>query len=321
MALDRNPTKTRTIENNWMRDINRRWRQFTKDAITELRRMNDGDVIANQESPFTFDMSMVRTYMAFYNQRILDLLLGTTEPPNWQAEYQLQAYQRGVERARAQLISQGASLAPTAAEVSAAQGFGVFTATPSLGVGFATAQMAPIHSDALEFLFSRSYESLNGWTDALARETRQILVDAVEQGQGITTVTKNITDRIGVSRSRAQTIARTEIVQALQRGEIEETDRSADEIGEELMMTWQSALLVGRTRELHWQWHGDVITTKEARRRIGVSPWNCVCNLLATIPEANTERRREKFATEKRQFEEMEDSKTQLKVNRIMMML
>lgn len=315
MAIEANPTRTRTIENNWMRDINRRWKKFTADSMAQLNQVNKSNIETNATTPFALDASQIRTYMAFYQDMIDSLLLGTVEAPNWQAEYQLQSYTRGVERARSSLISQGASLTPTAAETFAAQGLTPFTAVPSLG---ALPSLAPIHADSLEFLFSRSYDSLKKWTDAMTIETRGILFDAVAQGKGIREVTEELTARIDVSKVRAERIARTEIVQASQRSSINEVMRANEELDETLMVRWISALAPGRTRELHWRWHGDIITVEEANRRITVSPWNCLCAIVPVIETPSLAKKNEKFKKQKEEFKGMSDNKRQLKVNAIM---
>ena len=313
--LEHNPTRTKTITENWFRDINRRWKKFTSATTKELNDQNKSSLATNAEFKFELDASQIRTYMVFFQSMIDELLLGSVEPPNWQAEYQLQSYTRGLERARASLISQGADLVPTAAESFAAQGLTSFTATSTLGL---SASLGPIHQDALEFLYIRSFNSMKKWTDAMTIETRGILFDAVAQGKGIREVTDEIVDRIDVSRSRAQLIARTETIQAYQRGSINEVIRAGGELDETLNVRWISALAPGRTRELHWQWHGDIITTEEANRRIGVSPWNCLCAIVPVIETPSLAKKNEKFAEEKKRFNGIETNSRQIRVNSIM---
>ena len=47
MALSTNPTKTRGIEKSWIRDINRRWRRFSKEVMREFRSMAAGNIVVN----------------------------------------------------------------------------------------------------------------------------------------------------------------------------------------------------------------------------------------------------------------------------------
>lgn len=305
MAISNNPTKTRTIENNWIREINKRWRAFKLSAVEQLKLANasanagnsDPFRIIGNDANFVLSPALQRTFMVFLQSEIDRLLLGTPEAPNWQAVYQSQSYQRGLDTTRASLVSQGAGLIPTPTEVAASIDLPAFTATPSLGTGIASS--APIHRDALEFLFTRSYDSLEGWTDAMARQTRQILFDGIEQGQGIDEVVRNMVDRIDVSRSRARLIARTETIQAFQRSATNETERAGEELNIEILMRWLT-VRDNKVRHQHAIWHGTLATPKENRGRISVSPWNCRCGQAPVIPAANTEKKRKKFAKERK---------------------
>ena len=303
MAIEANPTRTRTIENKWLRDINRRWKKFTTDSMAQLVNINKSNLEVNQETPFTLDASQIRVYMAFYQDMIDSLLLGTTDAPNWQAEYQLQSYMRGVERARGSLISQGADLIPTAAETFAAQGLAPFTAIPTLG---AMPTLAPIHSDSLEFLFSRSYDSLKKWTDAMTIETREILVSAGREGKGIREVTKDITDRISVSKSRAERIARTEINQAYSVAQINEVNRASEELDEDIKTRWITAV-DGHVRHSHANVHGVVMDTERASKIKSTDGINCRCALTPVLPDApGLEKKNEKFKKERKHLIKLE---------------
>ena len=299
MALTKNPTRTRTIEKAWQREINRRWRAYKKLTIEALESANNQAIQTNAIKPFELDASQIRTYMTFIDNQIGRLLLETIQAPNWQAKYQLQSYQRSLEVTRAQLISQGASIIRTQEEIAAGLALQPLTAVPSLAAGVTVTQ--PIHQDALQFLFTRSYDSLKGWTDKLSIETRQILVDGLEQGKGIRELTKNITDRIDVSKSRAELIARTETIQAYQRGATTEARRLEEEIGEDILMRWVSAE-DSRVRLLHASYHGTLVTPEQNFERIGRSPWNCRCAQVATIAEAITPKKEEKFKKERKRL-------------------
>ena len=303
MALSSNPTKTRTIEANWLREINKRWRLFTGRMIDALRAANDNTngsnfPLINQGAVFDLSASQQRTFMEFMQLQIDRLLMASDQPPNWQAQYQLQSYQRGVESARRHLLAQSATLVRTAEEVAQAALLGDFTAVPSLGAANVT---APIHQDALEFLFTRSYDKLNGWTDAMATETRQILFDGVAQGKGIDDVVREMVKRIDVSRTRARVIARTEVIQAFQQSNTNEAERASEEIGEVILLRWLT-VRDNRVRHLHATWHGTLATPKENKVRIGISPQNCRCGVAPVIPEANTKAKQKKFDKERKQL-------------------
>jgi SPP1 gp7 family putative phage head morphogenesis protein len=235
--------------------------------------------------------------MEFLEMEIQRILLGTTSAPNWQSDYQLQAYMRGIERTRAQLIAQGASLVPTAEEIQLAAGLPVFTAVASLG----GQPDGPIHQDALEFLFTRSYNSLKNWTDKMAQEVRQALFDGVSEGLSIQETTRNILKRVDVTRSRARLIAQTETIQAYQISSSNEIERSSQELDEEIFMRWLTRL-DGRVRHLHAKWHGKLMTTREYRKNINISPYNCRCGNAPVIAEANTKKKQDRFDEERKKL-------------------
>ncbi len=308
--LTNNPTKTRTIEKAWLRETRRRWREFKKQVTDELLRQQARALTINAEA-IALDDSQLRAFMVFYQRKIEELLLGTSSPPNWQARYQLEAYQRGLRRVRASLRQQGATLIPTTEDIQVAQTFTPerLTATPSLVGDVGSAVSRPIHQASIEFLTTRSYTSLKGWTDALERETRQIISDSIVEGRGIDETVRAMGERIDVSRSRAQTIARTETVQAYQTSSISATQDASEELGEELMMRWITAR-DDRVRSLHAGWHGTVRTPEEMNRRKGISPYNCRCALVTVIPEAQTEATEERFTKQREQLLALEAEKS-----------
>ncbi len=293
MTLSRNPTKTLKIEKAWRREINRRFSLLSASIQSELKRVNDQALLTNKE--LGFDASQLRVYMAFLESEINRLVLVSDGGQNWQGEYQIQSYMRAIDQARASLISQGVDISPTVQELQQAAGLTQFTATPSLG----SATLAPIHQDALEFLFTRSYESLEGWTSAFTREVRQILFQGVQTGAGIAEVSRQIRERTKVARSRAQLIARTETIQAYQLATARESQRVSDETGEEVLIRWITRV-DDRVRHLHAGWHGELMTHKEYAKRIQISPFNCRCGSAPVVAEANTKRKQEKFDEEKR---------------------
>lgn len=305
MSRVNNPTGTTKIENAWLREIGRRYRTFLDDVKAKLRE-NTSEITTN--ATIGMNAEQQRTFMAWLLGRIEELT-GEPTPNNWQSEYQLQSYIRALEGTRASLISQGADLTLTDAEIMRAQGL-EFTAIATLGSQI----VAPaIHQDALEFLFTRSYESLKGWNDRLAKEVRQITFDAVKNGTGITDITRQIKERTGVARSRAETIARTEVQQAYKESALNETQRAAEELEEELKVRWISALKPN-TRHRHSRWHGEIISIEEARKRksgayLSSDRYNCQCSIIPIIPGVNdTEQKNEKFTIQRAEYIKAEEA-------------
>lgn len=301
-----NPTRTITIEKAWRLEIARRWRKFGRLIIEELKRLND-QIIVNKA--VGINATQTRAYMSFVQQQINDLLLVTDRAPNWEATYQLQAYQRSLEMFGAQLRAQGETAAANALETRLGQTLSGFTSVASLSAGVGS--LAPIHRDALEFVFNRGYESLNGWTDKLAMEIRQSVFNAVEEGQGVAELSRNILKRVEVSKSRANLIAQTEVNQAYGIAQINEARRASELLGEPVGLRW----LTRRddlVRHQHAIWHGTVSDPDETARRKQVSPFNCRCGLAPVVEGANTEAKKKKFAKERKELLELEKKKPAL---------
>lgn len=296
-TLRQDPTQTRAIERRWVKDINRRWRSFTATALDAIS--SDGFIF----NALDVDPSQIRIYMNFLQQQIDAILLGARQAPNWQAQYQLQAYEKAIERARAQLRRQGADIPLTVDELQQASTLtvGSFTATPSIG-GLTS---NPIHQEALSFLYTRSYDSLKGHTDKMAREVREILFDGVKEGRGVDEVKRSIRDRIGVSQSGAKLIAQTETIQAYQRSQINQAEIDSDNLGETIQLRWLTRR-DGRVRELHASFHGRVMTQEEAYKNINKSPFNCRCALTPVIEEADTEEEQLKFDKQRKELLELQ---------------
>lgn len=295
MAISRDPTRTAGVERRWNREISLRWGEFKRVVAKKLR--TSGQVT----NAFDMDAEQIRVFMAFWSAQVEALLRGTTEPPNWQAKFQIQSYQRSLERGRAQLRAQGARITPTPDELIRAATLDVdFTVTPALFIEFAGAEVAaaPIHQETLEFLATRSYESLKGWTDKMTLEVRQILTDGVREGKGINELRKEIVSRLDVSESRARTIARTETIQAYQRGAVNQAVLLGEETGESVNLRWLTAG-DGRVRHLHAGWHGEVMTPDELFKNINISPWNCRCSPAPVIEEGDTSEKQARFDKER----------------------
>lgn len=291
MAISDNPTKTRGIEKAWRREINRRWARFTREVIAELNQVNRLTV-----NSFDADAGQLRAYMAFFQQKIDELIVG-----DWQEQYQRRSYNLAIQRAMAQLRRQGASTAISEIDRQLSATIGTFTATPSLGISALELSTFPIHQETLEFLFTRSFEALEGLTVDMARQVRVILFNGAEQGIGIRELTRQIRDRINVSKSRAQLIAQTETIQAFQRGTINQAEMASDFLDEPVRLRWDTRR-DSKVRPLHVQFHGQIMEQAEARKKINISPFNCRCGLSPIIEESDTEADRARLKAEREQL-------------------
>lgn len=286
-----NPTKTSRIENTWKREINRRWgvvahniRNFDWETgqpknVMAYRPLTINNAAAKRlvnVEPVPIDVARARQFIVFMEQQIDIVLMNSGN--NWQAKYQATSYQRAVNQARARIMQQGGTIVPFASDVQAGQGLTQFTFSAEATLSTMSSLPAGgIHRDSLEFLFERSLESLDKWTTNLADEVRSITMEAVRTGANPRATEKKIFDRLSVSRSRARVIAQTETIQAYQYGNQNETERAAEELGEEILMGWINAD-DHKVRPLHREFgNSPPVSLDENKRRIAESPFNCRC--------------------------------------------
>ncbi len=288
MSISKNPTMTRTIEKNWIRDSNRRFAALYK-AIDE--KLKNPAYITNA---IGMSIEQQRIFMAWLETEIQRLFFST----DWQSQYQLESYNRALKRVRADLLRAGEDLILTSRELDIARSSDFdFSAVSSLGIG-TERPTQPIHQDALEFVFSRALESLRGITDSMARSIRQTIFDGVQQGKGILETARAIKNGVAISSRRAQLIARTETVQGHHQGTANEVDRINEERGTDHKIVWITAR-DERVRALHAQWHGTINTVIEAREKDAIQPFNCRCGQRVVTDRMLTQARLEKWSKER----------------------
>jgi len=289
MALSRNPTQTRGIEKSWIREGNRRFNLFGRVIIKEFLRIAETSLspITVNQTVGRFDVNPVqlRAFIAFYEQQI-----NTIIATDWQAKYQVESYQLAIERANRTLVGAGFSRVIT--EQDRINAFALIA--PKVPVD-------RIHVDALEFLTTRSFVALKNFTGEMGDRTISVLTKGLAQGKGVRDVAKELIKIVGLGKNRAKLIARTETIQAFQIGNINQVKLAENFLGEEILLRWITRDTFD-VRKLHAGWHGDLIQTDEARRRINISPWNCRCAQPPVIKEANTKAKRDKFAAEQKQL-------------------
>lgn len=127
---------------------------------------------------------------------------------------------------------------------------------------------------------ARVFEFMEGFAGDTAADLGRVLFQAVQDGQNPRDAARTIRDRFGVSKRRAERIARTEIVGALRRGRIDEARDAEDKFGIKVKMLWYSALIPERSRPHHMARHGNLYTTEEVTEfySVGGNAINCLCS-------------------------------------------
>ncbi len=127
---------------------------------------------------------------------------------------------------------------------------------------------------------ARVMEEMKGFTAETSTDLARVLMQGIQDGRNPLDLARDLRERFGVSKSRAERIARTEINEALRRGRLDEAQDTQDRLGIKTGMLWASALSV-TTRASHARRHGRVYTVDEVRQfysRDG-NAINCKCGL------------------------------------------
>ncbi|MEA3250147.1 MAG: phage minor head protein [Pseudomonadota bacterium] len=134
---------------------------------------------------------------------------------------------------------------------------------------------------------ARVFEEMQGFTDQTRTDLARTLADGMALGQSPVQIARSISDRIGVAKSRAERIARTEINVAHRRAIIEEDQQVNDE-GIRTALLWFSALSP-TTRANHARRHGRLYTRQEVNdfySRDG-NAINCKCSVRSVLTDEN----------------------------------
>lgn len=279
-----NPTRTGRIERAWLKDVNRRWREFNKAAKDELYKTQSFTVNflgpVDESGQLRMSEAQIKQYMKFVRQALDDIILGVVKRDGveimvndeWMRKYIERSYLQALQVSEKQLEASGIVSGGTGV-LDIVKG----TATPSLVSSTASAVLAPIHLDTIAFLHNRAFNSLSQVTDEMASDIRKILVSGVEEGKSLRETWQAISERTGIKKSRAELITRTETIQAYQKGVINTATQYQQIVESELMLVWRATMV--RTREQHVRWHGLIDTPEKMNERLTVSPYNCRCSL------------------------------------------
>lgn len=290
------PTRTLTLRNAWVRDMNRRFAELVKvirEAIVDqdcfgLNVETYAELAAPMPEAFNFPRTAdkIKAFMQWLNLQVDKGLLETVQyqrigeaiEPAWTNLYVQDSYKRGVLRARSELRKAGYQL-PAAGET-----FG----------GIEAIMGAPFHIDRVGVLYTRTFSELQNITTAMDTQISRILGQGLIDGDNprllarkiIATITGKgmgelgITDSIGrfiPAKRRAQMLARTEVIRAHHAANIQEYKNWGVE-GVEVIAEFVTAG-DDRVCDECAGYHGNKYTLKRAEHMIPVHP-NCRCIVI-----------------------------------------
>ena len=281
--LKKDPTRTITLRKTLMREMKRRFNGLSK-SIKEL--IVDKDVfglveakplkilVSSQEWRFLSDARKVEEYQKWLQAEIDAGILETTTYPPWISSYTGKAYNKGFKRAYTTVNRPK----PGQSADSLQSGLSGFV-QGSFGAGEL--------SSKLELLYSRAFTNLNGITSAMGTQLSRILTDGLIRGARPISIANEMVRTVGnITRTRAYTLARTEIIYAHAEGQLDSfMAMGINEVSAKAEWSTAGDALVCPQCE---PMEGVVLTIKEARGAIPLHP-NCRCMWIpADVGESKT---------------------------------
>lgn len=220
VKLRRDPTRTSTLRQQYVRDVRKRFEQIKRliiqtveenDAfrLTDRPRLGLLQEGAAAASVFDFPRAadQVEAFMQWLREAVDAVVLEVIERDGrrvvervaWQNVYIRSAYVRGIDQADAKLRALGLQIdAPSAVKW--------ITSNPLA---------SPRNADALGILFTRQFSELQGITEVMSQQIARELTGGLAQGLGPKQIAAQLADRVdAIGKTRAEMLARTEIINA-----------------------------------------------------------------------------------------------------------
>lgn len=166
--------------------------------------------------------------------------------------------------------------------------------------GYLARGMRPQPVDQAQILFSETYRNniqrqykasfaeLKGLSADTSKQISRQVIDGIHAGKSPEELSAAITDRVNVSKSRADGIAQTEINKAYTDAAMDATIQIADVTGLRAGVIHVSALLP-TTREHHAARHGNAYTVEDQRQwwDEGANRIRCHCSVISVLIDDN----------------------------------
>lgn len=219
LTQDTDPTHTLEVRRSFIDAIRKRL-AHVKDVVRETLIENDAFALNQDLEPeeafdFPTDQGKIQAFMEAFKQWLRE---GVLEPANfadlregehWTSDYIRDAYMIAHRSAVGRLNQEGVS--------ATVQTLDNITARPT-------------RLKTLRDLYTRTYENLESITEDMAGGIRQELTDGFIQGEGPRQIARRITDEVDtIRRTRAETLARTEVINAHTQGALDEYEAAGIE--------------------------------------------------------------------------------------------
>jgi len=313
------PTRTITLRNAFISDMNKRFREIRgliRTSIIDedcfglnnkenklIIQAGKGVTTGMRAFDFPSNEQKLDSFMAWINRQSEKQLLeikhfeqyGQSINSAWTDKYIFDSYKRGVQRGRLELKKAGYNV-PSIEE------------TGGINVSMST----PFHLDRVGVLYLRAFNELKGINDAMGQHISRILAQGLIDGDNprvlADKLTKTIKGGLGVTdelgryipaERRAQTLARTEIIRAHHQATVQEY-RNWETEGVKVKAEWSSVGDDGRTCNQCLDLEGSLWTLDEIEKKIPVHP-NCRCIALP-VKVKDVKKEKKKVIKEQKEF-------------------
>lgn len=286
MNLRADPTRTTLIRRGFMSDIARRMRDLNK-AIFELVVTEDAFGLVeskplqlNTEEPITnagryaflTSDKKLEAFSAWLDSQIAGKVLSIKSE-----KYVESAYRKGLARAYLDVNKRKLSKKP---------GFYMDSQAQFLKDAFTQ----PETLAKVRLLAVRTFENMKGLTAQQKTQLNRILADGMANGRGVRAIARDMRERVDtLTKSRAMTIARTEIIHAHAEGQLD----AFEELGVESLGVQAEWVTAGDDHvcERCAAMEGQIIPIEEARGKIPLHP-NCRCAWVPYVEVPKKKKRR-----------------------------
>ena len=274
MRLD--PSRTKTLRQKFMRDAGRRFRQLNR-AVWELVAKDDAFALEEKKETSLIRMAERRRYQFLtspqklkqfqswlqqqIDAKVLEVNLPAGQSP-WTATYVESAWRKGMMRSYTDVHKDTLAVTPS-----------WYQGTKEQFVQ--SAFMQPEMMSKVELLATRSFENMKGVTQTVSSQLSRILADGMAHGKGPYAVAREMRKSIGsLTKRRAMTIARTEIIHAHAEGQLDGyTLLGVEDVTAEVEWSTAGDVLVC---ELCEGMEGETYKVEDAHGLIPLHP-NCRC--------------------------------------------
>lgn len=215
---------------------------------------------------FNTDPEKLRAFQAWLKQQIEATLTGQTQQQMWD-KYIHDGFRKGAGRSFDDVRSKRATNLPREPlDPQRKMDFYDGTREEFLRSSFAQ----PVAREKVELLAGRSFDELKNMTADMGNKVGRALVDGIVQGKGPHEVARDLVNQVDISRPRAETIARTELIRAHAEGQLTALEGlGVEEVGVQVeFMVTEDEVLCPECEALS----GSIMSIDEARGVIPVHP-------------------------------------------------